>query len=499
MQSGSRGDALRPVAARAGSAAQLPGPEYPRPRFVRKERLRLKGTWQFEADLGDRAVTDSLPARHTKHEHRRKEPVLLPRTRLLTSAAAVSTLVLGLAACSSSGSGSASSGGATTLTVVGFEGGGNEIADIPNINAAFEKAHPTIKVDYKYVANTEYDAYDNTRLAAGTAADVLMVNKSRLITWQQQGFLADLSDQPWVKRMMPSLAPYSQVKGKTYDFVQQNIPIGLYANMNLLEQADLNRVPRTWPEFVSALQTLKAKHIGGLEIPDLKGWNAEQVALALAANLIDPAWGSGYDNGGSTWAASWTPVIDHLKQLLTSGLVDGKTMNGIDPFSQGVAQFASGKSAFYVDGAWDLSHYRQTAKFDFTLNPFPAGPAGSRPKTFTFIGSGWSVNAASKRQQAAKEYVDFMSQPAQDSGYLKAESCFSTLTDVPNPQVSQAAPVATAFAAGDTSPSQVEVPDFPDSEDKFTAQLNALFNNPGMDTGSLLAQLDKDIPKTPAK
>jgi raffinose/stachyose/melibiose transport system substrate-binding protein len=407
-------------------------------------------------------------------------------------------LTLGVAACASSAP-ATTADGKTILTVVGFEGGGNEIADIPAINAAFEKAHPNIKINYQYVANTEYDAYNNTRLAAGTAADVLMVNKSRLITWEQQGFLADLSDQPWVKRMMPSLAPYTQVSGKTYDFVQQNIPIGLYANMDLLKQAGINQVPQTWPDLLTDLQTLKAKNLGGLEIPNLKGWDSEQVALALAANLLDPSWGSGYDKGTSTWAASWSPVIDHLKQLLTSGLVDGKTMNGIDPFSQGVAQFAAGKWAFYVDGAWDLSHYQQSASFKFTLNPFPGGPAGSTPKTFTFIGSGWSVNAASKQQTAAKEYVDFMSQPTQDSAYLAAESCFSTLTDVPSPQVPQAAPVSAAFAAGNTSPSQVEVPNFPNSEDKFTAQLNALFNDPSTDTQGLLAQLDKEIPKTPSK
>lgn len=418
--------------------------------------------------------------------------------RQAAATAVAAAVTLGMAACSSSAP-ATTSDGKTVLTIVGFEGGGNEIADIPAINAAFEKAHPNIKINYQYVANTEFDAYNNTRLAAGTAADVLMVNKSRLITWQQQGFLADLSDQPWVKRMMPSLSPYTQVGGKTYDFVQQNIPIGLYANMDVLKQAGINQVPQTWPELISDLQTLKASNLGGLEIPNLKGWNSEQVALALAANLIDPTWGSGYDSGKSTWAASWAPVIDHLKQLLTSGLVDGKTMNGIDPFSQGVSQFAAGKYAFYVDGAWDLSHYQQTAKFNFTLNPFPGGPAGSKPKTFTFIGSGWSVNAASKQQVAAKEYVDFMSQPQQDSAYLAAESCFTTLTDVPSPQVSQAAPVSAAFAAGDTSPSQVEVPNFPNSEDKFTAQLNALFNDPTMDSQSLLAQLDQQIPKSPSK
>lgn len=423
------------------------------------------------------------------------------RLRSLSLATAAATLAsLGLAGCSSSSSsGSAGGGSNITLHVVGFEGGGNEIADIPAINSAFEQAHPGVKIDYKYVANEEYDAYNNTRLAAGTAADVLMVNRSRVITWQDQGYLADLSDQPWVKRMLPAMAPFSQVSGKTYDFVQQNIPIGLYANLDLLKQAGINQVPTTWPDFVAALSVLKAKGLGGFEIPNLKGWGSEQVALALAANLGDPAWGANYDNGSSTWAASWSPEIDKLRQLLTSGAVDGKTMNGTDPFSQGVQAFAGGKYAFYVDGAWDLSHYKQAASFKFSLNPFPGGEAGSTPKTFTFVGSGWSVNAASKQQTAAKEYVDFMSQPAQDSAYLQAESCFTTLSDVPSPEVAEAAPVSATFKAGGTSPSQIELITYPNGEDKFKDQLNGLFNDPSTSDASILSALDKRIPKTPAK
>ena len=420
---------------------------------------------------------------------------------MAVATAAASLAALSLGACSSSSSSSAGggSGSGITLHVVGFEGGGNEIADIPTINAAFEKSHPGVKIDYKYVANEEYDAYNNTRLAAGTAADVLMVNRSRVITWQEQGYLADLSDQPWVGRLLPAMKPFTQVGGKTYDFVQQNIPIGLYANLDLLKQAGIDQVPTDWPSFLKTLDTLKAKGIGGIEIPNLKGWNALQVSLALAANLGDPAWGANYDNGPSTWAASWSPEIDKLKQLLTSGAVDGKTMNGIDPFSQGVQAFAGGKYAFYVDGAWDLSHYKETAKFKFSLNPFPGGDAGSTPKTFTFIGSGWSVNAASKQQTAAKQYVDFMSQPEQDSAYLAAESCFTTLSDVPSPETPEAAPVSAAFKAGDTSPSQIELITYPNGEDKIKDQLNALFNDPSMATADLLATLDKTIPKTPAK
>lgn len=428
------------------------------------------------------------------------------RRRALAALALAGAAALTVSACSSSGGASSSpagssssSGSATgkiTLNVVGFEGGGTELADIPQINAAFQKAYPNVTINYKYVANTEYEAYNNTRLAAGTAADVLMVNKYYATTWVKQGFLSDLSDQPWVSHVLPNVAPFGKFGGKTYAFVQQNIPIGLYANLDLLKKAGISSVPTTWPAFIADLQTLKAKGYGGIEIPNLQGWDAEQVSLALAANLINTSWGGNYDTGSSTWAATWSPVMDHLRQLLTSGLVDGKTMNGIDPFVQGPTAFASGKYAFFVDGGWDLSHYKQTASFNFSLNPFPGGPAGSSPKTFTFIGSGWSVNAQSPYQTAAKEYVAFMAQPAQDSAYLTAESCFTTLDNVPSPQVAQAAPVYNAFKAGDTSPSQVEFIADPNSENQFKPQLSSLFSNPSMSDSSLLAALDQAIPKT---
>lgn len=421
------------------------------------------------------------------------------RTRALTGFILACAAALALGACSSSSGTGGSANGKITLSIVGFEGGGTEIADIPTINAAFEKAHPNITINYKYVSNTEYETYNNTRLAAGTAADVLMVNPYYETTWVKQGFLSDLSDQPWVSQVLPEIAPFGERDGKTYAFIQQNIPIGLYANLDLLKKDGITSVPKTWPELLTDLQTLKSKGDGGLEIPNLQGWDAEQVSLALAANLIDTSWGSKYDSGGSTWAASWSPVIDKLKQLLNSGYVDGKTMNGIDPFVQGPAAFASGKYAFFVDGGWDLSHYKSTASFNFSLNPFPGGAAGSTPKTFTFIGSGWGVNSQSPNQAAAKEYIDFMASPSEDTGYLTAESCFTTLKNVPSPQVAQAAPVAAAFEAGDTSPSQIEFIADPNSENEYKPQLSALFSNPSVSDSQLLSALDQQIKKTPAK
>jgi raffinose/stachyose/melibiose transport system substrate-binding protein len=403
---------------------------------------------------------------------------------------------IGLAGCSASSDVASSAHQHVTLSVVGFEGESTERADIPTLNKEFEKKYPNITLDYKYVSNTEYDQYNNTRLASGTAADVLMTNPTRVIEWVKQGYLQNLSNQPWVSKILPNVAPFGQVDGKTYAFTQQNIPVGMYANLDILKKAGIDQVPQTWPEFIAALQKLKADGLPGLLLANQTGWTSEQISMALAASLVKNNWGPDYDKGSSTWYPAFSPVFDRLKQLLTDGLVNGKLMNGIEPFNVGNSQFIDGKWAFTIMGAWELQTIQQQAKFNFSLNPVPGGGAGTKPKSFTFVGSGWGVNAASPHKTAAEEYVAFMAQPKNDEGYLKAENSFTTLSNVPSPTMPKAAAFVQAFKDGRTTPSPIEFIAFPNSEQEFWNVGTSLFNNPDQSNESLLTTLDQTIPKT---
>jgi raffinose/stachyose/melibiose transport system substrate-binding protein len=385
-----------------------------------------------------------------------------------------------------------------TVSVVGYKGGGTELANIPQLNAAFQAQYPNIKLTYKYVDGNDYDSYVNPRLAAGNAPDVLMADKGRINQWVKQGYLADLSDQPWVNRMSPNLKPFNSVSGKTYLLTSEVIPVSLFANLDLLKKAGINQVPQTWPDFLAALQTLKSKGIGGLELPDKGGWTGEQFFLDLGANLVPQTWATGYDTGSSHWAPTWGPVVDQIKQLVSTGGLDGKLMLGLDPNSDGLPLFETGKYAFDVQGAWNLSEFAKNAKFSFTMNPLPGGPAGSQAKAFVFVGTSWGVNAHSKNAQAAKDYVNFMSQPANESLYLKGEAAFSPMIDVESPAISQGAPIAAAFKAGDTSPSAIEVLNYGKGESEIQTQVQKIFGDPTVATSTILSSLDKDIPATPA-
>ena len=102
------------------------------------------------------------------------------RTSLAAAVAAIAVLGVGLTGCSSDAKAQAEGTDEVTLSVAAFEGGGTELACIPEINAEFEKKYPNITLDYKYVAQGQFDQYNNPRFAAGNAADVLMTNPTRV-------------------------------------------------------------------------------------------------------------------------------------------------------------------------------------------------------------------------------------------------------------------------------------------------------------------------------
>jgi raffinose/stachyose/melibiose transport system substrate-binding protein len=384
----------------------------------------------------------------------------------------------------------------TTLNVVAWKGGGTEIAGMDVINAAFQQAHPEYKLEYKYVS-PDYETYVNTRLAGGEAPDVLMADRYKMLKWYKQGYLADLSDQPWVSRMYPNLKNFNSIKGKTYQLNSENAPLGLYVNLDLLKQAGINEAPTTWKQFLDDLAILKAKSINGFLLPNKGGWEGITLSLLLASNLVDKDWAGKYDSGQSTFNPSWAPVVDKMKALLSSGLVDPKLMLGLDPWSDGPTQFKTGKWAFFPQGAWELSDFTKGTNFNFALTAFPGGDAGAEPKTFTFVGAGWVVNSKAKNAAGAKAYLNFFSQPAQASVFLKAESAFSTLVDVESPAISQEQPVLSSYKKGNTVPSAIEQLNFTDGEDELGKAMQSIFVNPGVSTTTILQTLDKQIPKSP--
>ncbi|MFC1400349.1 MULTISPECIES: ABC transporter substrate-binding protein [Streptacidiphilus] len=360
-------------------------------------------------------------------------------------------MAITLTACGSGSTSAVSSDGTVTIHVQGWKGGGSEPANVAAINKAFEAANPKIKVDYEYItANDTYLQKLNPELLGGKAGDVIMVDTTKMKTWGASGYLADLSNESWAANIASDAKPFATTGGKTLAMPMELIGIGLYANMSLLKKVGITESPSDWPTFLADLAKLKAAGINPISLPDKSAWTGSSVFQAAGSTLVYQAnktWDADFLAGKASFDPDWKASLEQLKTLEDKGYVNWKNELGIDEWSQGAIDFSAGKSAFWYQGAWQVSS-TEKAGFPISFTAWPAGAAGTKPNDMLFSGTMWAVNAASKQSAAARKYVEFWSQSANLSQYLTAENAESPFTGGTTPENTSTAAFTAAFKEG---------------------------------------------------
>jgi len=138
--------------------------------------------------------------------------------------------------------------------------------------------------------------------------------------------------------------------------------------------------------------------------------------------------------------------VNALLDLGDKGFVNWKDELGIDDFSQSLTDFEAGKSAFWVNGAWNLSGVAK-AGIDAQIFPWPADDSG-KPIDLLAAGTVWSVNAATKQKAAAEDFLNWWAKGTNNLPYLTGESADSPFTGGKSPAVPGAQPYNAALAAG---------------------------------------------------
>jgi raffinose/stachyose/melibiose transport system substrate-binding protein len=337
------------------------------------------------------------------------------------------TLGLAVAALPACGSDSGSDG-TVTLTVVGWKGGGAEPANVAEINAAFEKAHPEIKVEFTHVPpNDVYLQKVQSQLLAGNAADVVMVDPQKVQAWGKSGYFLELGDQGWVSRVSPQVKSFVSYEDKVLASPMELTPIGVYVNLDILAAAGISAPPTDFPGFLDALTKLKGANQPGLAFPDAQGYMAEFVMLMSAATTVyqdTPDWDQQFMRGKVTFPKSYRPPLEQIQQLGTDGHVDFKSAVGTDEATTGQPDFIAGKSAFFAGGSWQAAAIKK-APFKLAFVPWPGGEAGNKPSALLFPGTMWAVNARTEQADAAKKFIDFWAQPENLAPFLSAEEALS--------------------------------------------------------------------------
>lgn len=273
---------------------------------------------------------------------------------------------------------------------------------------AFEKAHPTIDVNYQYVPFDDLNSVLDTRITSKSGdPDVFWVDQPRVPALSARGYLEDLTDQ--FSDRLDGLVP-ATVESSSYDGKLWSVPIAnstqvLFYNKDILDAAGITP-PGSTGERVTWQQlkelAAQAQASGGADIGLMVGQPDRYYQL----EPLPVSAGGGVGVTGDDMLTpditndGWVDAMTYYGSLFS----DGVSPKGITP-EQTDATFLAGKTAFFVEGNWMVPKMQDaTFAWGAALNPVweggdPATPTGS-----------WSlgINPFSKNKEAAAIFIDWM-------------------------------------------------------------------------------------------
>ncbi|MEW2352726.1 extracellular solute-binding protein [Spirillospora sp. NPDC029432] len=301
-------------------------------------------------------------------------------------AALGAALAIGLSACGGGGDdGKGSTGEDPAKITAWFMGAANAPQDkvLAQAKADFQQKHPKTDVEVVYVPWPDATKKLQDALNTGQGPDVVEIGNDQAVTWAAQEALADVTKQygGWAegKDIIKGSLELGQLDGKTYAVPWYAGVRVVWYRKDLFEKHKVTP-PKTWDEMKAAAKKLQDGEGG-----DVAGIAAPSDFTNGFASFL---WGAGGEiaaQEGGKWVGKLdTPQAKQAVEYYTGLVKDGvapKKYIGVNELAGPQRDFANGKVAMYIDGAWTLPQIEKISKKHtsdmgvFTI-PTPTGQIG---------------------------------------------------------------------------------------------------------------------------
>ncbi|RRH94014.1 extracellular solute-binding protein [Mesorhizobium tamadayense] len=279
--------------------------------------------------------------------------------------------------------------------------------------AAFEKAHPDIKVKYTYYNySPEYITALKAAAASGSLPDVIGLQPGSLTQQYRENLEAvnERAAKEWGDKWAEKVFPVNRKqmlmgnpKGDEnyYIIPQESQVLCIWYNRKIFEKLNLS-VPKTYADLKAAAKALTDNGYIPMFQGAADGWQNENVFLMLAnqfsAGIVDKA-----QAGETPWTApELVAAMKAWKGLFDDGIFQQGAL-GAHAYPTGAQLFAQGKVGMMALGSWwmqeskfppPLSEFVQNMDgFDFFyLPPVKDGNSASPPVGGIDIGYGLTKN-----------------------------------------------------------------------------------------------------------
>lgn len=279
----------------------------------------------------------------------------------------------------------------------------------------FEAQNPGITV--KLISNPFASTRDLvvSGAATGTLSDVVGLDGAWINDLVNQGALLSMdsylsSDEAF---NVDDIAASVKVNDETYMFAVASFTYHLFANTDLLKNAGIEEMPKTWTEFAAACKAVAEKN------PDAYGWDFPFSSLYASAGqdqVMSWLWATGgkmLDESGKPYFVgneTMKKTLEFFKQSYDEGIMSPGVFSkqSQDMFEE----FASGRSAFMLNGLSAIaSLHERNADLAFDVLDMPVADDYEGTKGMMYAAWGIGLSASSKHPNEAWKLISYLMSP----------------------------------------------------------------------------------------
>lgn len=338
------------------------------------------------------------------------------KKRAVSVALAVTMTGTMLAGCGSSDS--SDEGGANKLSIMCWM---NE-NDFGPVLEGFKKAHPDIEVDFQNVPNegNQYQQKLNLLANSEELPDVYWIN-SPIDNFAKNGYMKDITDMEIVQALPDTYKKAYTYEDKVYAYAPDSWIGGMFYNKDLYAEYNFE-APKNWDEFLTQAETfmkngIKPIAMAGSQLNDMIVWlhNTEDVAKD---NTLDDQM----NVGEKSYSDIYKDALDKwYKDCVKSGIIT-QDMIGITD-EQRLDEFASGKAAATLTGAWAISGIMEKNP-DMNMGIIPYVGTEGNEYTMGAVNIGIAINSKAKNEANAEEFLNYMGSEEGMREYQKMQDSF---------------------------------------------------------------------------
>jgi raffinose/stachyose/melibiose transport system substrate-binding protein len=284
----------------------------------------------------------------------------------------------------------------------------------------YSKENPNVSFELIVVPNESLAAL-RTRAQTGKAPDIMQFQAySQVFEFADAGYLADLSGEDVIGKVLDSAKNGVTRKGKVYALPMDMAGIGIIYNKELFKKAGIATLPATIQELQDACKKLKEAKILPFAGLLKANWSAGHfitlvhTTLGITSNGSDKfnKWIAGMDEGNGSYGDivkkdELFKIMDIYKSNMSSNAIEWD-------WPEQQAAFAKGKAAMMVQGLWSYGAAVATnPKLDCGFIPFPCTNNSKDAKFYADVDSTFGVSSQSspEKQDAAKKFLTWLSTP----------------------------------------------------------------------------------------